>query len=126
MILIDFNQKTFDFSVKFFYMGTMTQYRFNMYNTDYGQDRYCLLYYVNDRFQKDGHLYILTPHIIQFCLRSSEENLLLLDSDFNNSIDPNLTFEKLREKNISSDKLLSWSAAIDLAEQYQIFLDNIS
>jgi hypothetical protein len=106
------------------YLGHVTpQYRYKMYNTVYGQDRYCLLYNMNYDIFIDEELLKLTPHIIPFCLRS-EETLLISGFDFNNTIDPNLTFAELREKNISSAQLLSWSASIDLAERYQIFLNN--
>jgi hypothetical protein len=42
------------------------------------------------------------------------------------TFDQSLTFVELQENNISSEMLLSWSASIDLAERYQIFLNNIS
>ncbi|CAF3577335.1 unnamed protein product [Rotaria sp. Silwood1] len=94
-----------------------------MYNTDHRRhlDGYCLLYSVNNKdLSPDTLIYQLIP----YCLRPREENLF----NFNSTVtfDSDFTFSTLREKNISSQQLLSWSASIDLAERYQVFLNNIS
>ena len=104
----------------------LPKHQFNMYNTDHHQDGYCLLYYVLDNIVNYGEPYTLAHQIIPYCLRSSEENIRITDLNFNHTTDHDFTFSDLREKNISSQLLLSWSASIDLAERYQIFLNNIS
>jgi hypothetical protein len=96
---------------------------FNLYSTNYYQDDHCLSYYVRDNiihFSQDNKL---AHQIISYCFRSLEKNLL--DENLTNTIDPRLTFVQLHKKNISSQQLLSWSASIDLAEEYEIFLNNI-
>jgi hypothetical protein len=101
------------------------QYRFNMYNTDHGRDGYCLLYYVDS---DDLNLFPLRPghQIIPYCLRSSEESISIAPLNNSTIIHSTISFAKLREKNISSELLISWSAPIDQAESYQIFLYNAS
>ncbi|CAF1445939.1 unnamed protein product [Adineta ricciae] len=87
-----------------------------MYNTDDNRytDRYCLMYHV-ERIQ--------AKQIIAFCLRTNSSLKL---SPYNNTIDHSYTFAQLRQNNISSEMLLSWSATIDLAERYDMFLNKIS
>jgi hypothetical protein len=73
----------------------------------------------------DHYQYYVHAHqIIPYCLRLSEETLDI--TDFNNTIDSNYTFTELKVRNITSQMLLSWSAPIEIAENYQSFLDNIS
>jgi hypothetical protein len=90
---------------------------YNMHNTDDRQDGYCLLYYVHE--DSDVHGY----EIIPYCLRSFDKALIV---NINNTFDSKFTFNELREKNVSSKMLLSWSSSIDLAEEYEIFLNNLS
>ena len=98
---------------------------FNMYNTDMNDDHYCLLYYVIDDII-DPDYDSFTHEIIPYCLRSSTGSIFIRNSSFNNTNGNKYSFAELRKKNISSKMLLSWSAPIDLAERYQIFLSNIS
>jgi hypothetical protein len=101
------------------------QYQFNMYNTDHGRDGYCLLYYVDS---DDSDLFPLRPghQIIPYCLRSSEESISIASLSSSAIIHSTISFAELREKNISSELLILWSAPIDQAESYQIFLYNAS
>jgi hypothetical protein len=102
----------------------------NMYNTDHEQDRYCLLYYVHDFINYYYQpLYIPAPahQVIPYCLRPlSEENFFVADVNFINTNDSMFSFAELKEKNISSQMLLSWSIPIDLIERYEIFLNDRS
>ena len=104
---------------------SLSQSTFNMYNTDDDRctDRYCLMYYVEDRISLSQNSTVLANQILAFCLRP---NSLLELPPYNNTVDHSYTFAKLRKNNISSEMLLSWSATIDLAERYQMFLNNIS
>ena len=105
----------------------MSQYKFNMYNTEHHyRDRYCLLHYVQDDVPLYKNLYILTHQLISYCLRPLEESHFIEDFNVNNTIHSNFTFKQLQEKNISSQQLLFWSASFDMAEQYEIFLMNLS
>ena len=103
----------------------VSRHQFNMYIIDSRQDGHCLLYYENRIDSRSSDT--LAHEIIPFCLRSLEESTLIADLNFHNKIDTNYTFAELRDKNISSQMLLSWSASIDLAERFEIFLSrNIS
>jgi hypothetical protein len=70
--------------------------------------------------------YRVAHQIIEYCLRPIEKYLFIENSSYINIIDDNFTFMNLREKNISSEMLLSWSAPIELTERYEIFLNNVS
>ncbi|CAF4303137.1 unnamed protein product [Rotaria sp. Silwood2] len=93
-----------------------------MYDVDHHRlDGYCLLYSVNNTaVSPDTFIY----QLISYCLRPVEQSLINLHPVV--TFDSNFTFSTLREKNISSEQLLSWSASIDLAEHYQAFLNDIS
>ncbi|CAF1626026.1 unnamed protein product, partial [Adineta ricciae] len=111
------------------YVQAIPEYEMNMYNTDRHQNGYCLLYYVPDFIFK-GLFYVLpykhAHKIIPYCLRPLEDDILLVDDKFSNSNHFNYTFGELRNQNISSLMLLSWSAPIELVEYYQMFLENVS
>ena len=62
--------------------------------------------------------------IIPYCLRLTD-NPALPDVNLNIT-DPKFSFTELREKNNTSQQLLSWSASIDHAERYQMFLYNVT
>ncbi len=69
--------------------------QFNMYNTNDGQDGYCLLYYTSDQFPRhiayDGGFGIKTykfpRQIIPFCLRSSPKRVSMMDFGIENTSD---------------------------------------
>ncbi len=103
---------------------TFSQYSFNMYNINHRPDGYCLLYYVLDDIVDYKPMYILAHQLIRYCLRSLEENYDIIE--LKKTTDPGYNFTELRKKHITSQLLLSWSASIELAEEYQIFLNNKS
>ncbi|CAF1215824.1 unnamed protein product [Rotaria sordida] len=79
-----------------------------------------------DSISDEQEPYIILAHqLLPMCLRPLEESVLITDFYFNNAIDPSFNFFELKEKNISSQLLLSWSSSINLAENYEIFLNNI-
>jgi hypothetical protein len=105
----------------------MPEYQLNMYDTNNHQDGHCLSYHSRENYD-----YFINAHyesvdveqIMSYCFRSAEENNSMVIFDFQNSTDPSFTFAELKQKNITSQMLLSWSASIDMAERYQIFLNN--
>lgn len=107
----------------------MPEYQLNMYNTNNHRDGHCLSYHSRmnyDYFINAHYETVDVEHIMSYCFRSAEENNSMVIFDFQNSTDPGFTFAKLKQKNITSQMLLSWSASIDMAERYQIFLNNHS
>ncbi len=61
--------------------------------------------------------------IIPFCRRDSFEDgqFIAIEPEV-----PSFTFEELNKRNISSLELYKWSIHMDLVEEYQAFLENIT
>jgi hypothetical protein len=94
-----------------------------MYNTNNYKNGYCL--FTSSAYKVDEQTYSTSKVIHQitaYCIRISEDDSFTVDASFQNIDDHNFTFAELKEQNITSHMLLSWSAPIDLAEQYEIFL----
>ena len=102
------------------------QHQFNMYNMKSNHDGYCLSYYVLENFGIEFEAYGRVHQLISYCLRTPQENNFIANFSFENTIDPSFTFADLKEQNMTSQMLLSLSASIDLAERYEIFLNNHS
>jgi hypothetical protein len=105
------------------------QYQLNLCNTNNHQDGHCLSYHSHERYEHftDVHYEVTEiEQIMSYCVRPAEKNYSVVMLDFQNSTDPSFTFAELKQKNITSQMLLSWSASIDMAERYQIFLNNYS
>ena len=112
--------------------------QFNMHKINNHLDGYCLFYHSYENYNilsgfldnNDGSIKNqIHLQIIPYCLRSSseEENSSILEFLNNtNNIDSIFTFVELKQQNITSQMLLSWSSSIDIAEQYQIFLNKDS
>ena len=97
-----------------------------MYNTGYDeQDEYCILYYSQSDIAAyyEEETYVRTHQIIPYCLRRRKKDDLI---DVNDTLHSRYTYEQLKDQNITSEELFSWSAPIDLAEEYQSFLMNQS
>lgn len=58
-----------------------------------------------------------------YCLRPINDSHATI-TDILNTRDQNYTFNQLRDMHITPYDILSWSASIDLAEQYQNYIDN--
>ncbi len=56
---------------------TVAQNSFNMYNTNHGQDGYCLLYYVQNNSIFFNEYDLFTHQIIPYCLRPLEEDVFI-------------------------------------------------
>ena len=97
----------------------MSQWPFNMYDTDQdsNDDGHCLLYYAIDMGIRGKILFRGVHQIIPYCLRPSEEMQGIFNASLNNNTtDAVFNFDELREKNINSQLLLSWSAPIDVVD----------
>ena len=103
----------------------LPEYPLNMYDTHDDQNAYCLYSHGIPFLQSTQSLGSNTVgQIMKYCIRPSEGNSVIMPSKFENSMDPKLTFAELKEKNITSEMLLAWSASIELTEQYQVFLSS--
>ena len=112
----------------YWYTQAILGYSFNTYNSDNYLGGFCL-----SHDSLDGSLncdnFCSDPYTIQlksYCFRPVEDLHSLLISDFQPTRNLTITFHQLRQKNITSRMLLSWSASIEIAEQYEIFLHTYS
>ncbi len=93
------------------------------------------LYYTNGTNTSDGGLQRdclrigtlieqanVSRQIMWYCVDASASNILVE----NNISVPNFTFAELSKQNISSEQLYLWSAPIDLIEDYQWYLNQLS
>ena len=100
----------------------------NMYELGNHFDGYCLSYHM--RQTEDDTTFILelnsafipVEQMMSYCLRPSND----IGSNFEDPTQSKISFADLKKKNISTRMLFSWSASIDLAERYEIFLNNDS
>ncbi|CAF0903897.1 unnamed protein product [Adineta steineri] len=61
--------------------------------------------------------------IVKYCIRPNNDKNLTKVIHFINISDEYFTFNELYHRNITSDEILRWSSSIDVAEQYQYYLD---
>ena len=109
----------------------MTSQRFNMYYTDQAmktQDHDCLSYTVLDDiyqsyetplFQHQSVLYCIRPIGVSLNMRDNHTGMAKAGSGTDFTV---VTFETLASMHITADHLLKWSAPIDLAERYAVYL----
>ncbi|CAF0942837.1 unnamed protein product [Adineta steineri] len=84
-----------------------------LYDTDpFGFD--CLHY-----FSPDSQF----SEIVKHCIRPNNDKNLTTVINFFNISDQYFTFHELYHLNVTSDEILRWSSSIDVAEQYQYYLD---
>ena len=110
-----------------FCQWSMTVSRFNLYDTDREvQSGYlqfdCLNYYIRRETRAYQNLPDVVDEVIPYCFRPTNDSRELYDA-FDESRHQKLNFEQLRLANISAQRLLSWSAAMELVERYQIYLN---
>jgi len=83
-------------------------------------------FYITNSLQFDClHYYSthpITPTKIEYCLRPTDDSDTTV-IDFLNTRDQNYTFDELFDMNVTAYEILLWSASIDLAEQYQYYID---
>jgi len=118
-----------------FTLGERSSYgQFYLYQTDpvHGSDDYdCLDYYdLNDivNFNDVDNMNVRKPYrqghqIIPFCRRDGENHQNEVDKESIYLRSSPLTFEQLKERNVSSAQLYAWAAPIDIIEQYEAFVN---
>ncbi|CAF1121715.1 unnamed protein product [Adineta ricciae] len=85
-------------------------------------------FYVSSRSQYDCLYYYTTRTGFitktKYCFRSTTDVDLMPIEDFINTRDQNYTFHQLFQINVTAHDIFHWSASIDVAEQYQDYLDH--
>ena len=76
----------------------------------------CLIYFHREEKFAYQHFSHLVEDFLPYCFRSSVEPFL-------NTVDRRFTFKELRDDRITVEDLLSWSASMELAEDYQFYLN---
>ncbi|CAF3944718.1 unnamed protein product [Adineta steineri] len=82
----------------------------------------CLNYRVYREESADSELSHMIDEVIPFCFRPEDYSKRSLDT-YVNPLSQKLTFEELRLAHITSEQLLSWSISIDVAQRYQLYLN---
>ena len=108
--------------------------QFNFYMTDYRTQHdsfsHCLHYKVLDNivdYYKTEEKFQSPYQIISYCFRPlSIEDIDHIDTPMTiTNVLSSMTFEQMREKKITANDLLLWSASIDLIESYQSYLESL-
>ncbi|CAF0752094.1 unnamed protein product [Adineta steineri] len=95
-----------------FFLCTFNDLQSILYDTDqFGFD--CLHYFSTESEFSE---------IVKYCIRPKDDMNSIMIEFFNIS-DDYLTFDQLYRLNITSHEILLWSSSIDLAEQYEYYLD---
>ncbi|CAF1523053.1 unnamed protein product, partial [Adineta ricciae] len=86
-------------------------------------------FYTNSYLQYDCIYYsystgFVLPAKIEYCFRSTTDVDLMPIEHFINTRDQNYTFHQLFQINVTAHDIFHWSTSIDLAEQYQDYLDH--
>ena len=98
-----------------FLVSTTTDSNSNFYTSSYLQYD-CIHYSSSTDFS--------LPARIEYCFRSTTDVDRIPIVDFLNTRDQNYTFQQLFQINVTALDIFRWSASIDLAEQYQDYLDH--
>lgn len=103
--------------------------QFNLHSTHFVNeyDSYydCLYYKVSDNmFNYFKAKDFVNPYqIIKYCICPLENPIERMMAG---NVLANYTFEQLKQLNTTVEDLFSWSAPIDLAEQYQVYIDELN
>ena len=85
----------------------------------------CFHYHIHTVSSPDQELSNHTFQTIPFCIRPINDNIIPI-SKFSGLHGSKYTFKDLRLAKIPAHQLLFWSAPIDLAELYQLYIDQPS
>jgi len=94
----------------------------NLYDRDRSLDFDCLYYHIENEKLAYQQLSNVVDELIPYCFRSNSTRF----SDYSNISEEKLTFKQLSLSNITSEQLLTWSAPIDLVEDYQFYLTTLN
>jgi hypothetical protein len=99
---------------------------YTLYYSDIRQGSYptfdCLYAYLIDDDRETGKRYIRNYHLIPYCRRPDYDNE---EQDvITENIEKTISFKELKMQNITSEQLLQWFAPIDVAEKYEINLND--
>ena len=105
----------------------MTISRFNLYDTGRkvptGHLQFdCLNYYIRRETWAYQHLPDVVDEVIPYCFRPTNDSRERYDA-FDESRHQNLSYEELRQATLSAQRVLFWSAAMELVERYQTYLN---
>ena len=107
-----------------------SQTLFHLYRTDRIDriDLYydCLYYRIPDDlelYKRFENYFESSYEVIPYCVRPFEEREDHKILDIQGDISSNFTFDALKQRNVSSQDLLVWSAPIELVERYENFLN---
>ena len=86
----------------------------------------CLYGYLVDGGKENGQRYLRNSHLIPYCRRpddddDTEEEMIMPISE---NIAKTISFKELKKANITSEELLQWFSPIDIAEKYQMNIDD--
>lgn len=84
----------------------------------------CFWYYapLHDSLDNAYMRYATLHQIIPFCIRPSDSSIDLSVLGDNTAF----TFNELKQKSVTSDLLLEWSSSVQLAEDYEIYLNELN
>jgi hypothetical protein len=102
--------------------------RYSLYYSDIRQGSPtfdCLYVRLIDAGKESGKAYLRNYHLIPYCRRpdNNEEKDEIL-YPINANIEKTISFNELKKQNITSEQLLKWFSPIDIAEKYEINLNN--
>jgi hypothetical protein len=110
------------------YLFIIATPQFYLYYTDSLTQQHayhCLYYYARDNITYyPPELYIGAYQIIEYCLRPKNINSTSIREEPRFHTKTAYTFAQLYRNGVTCDELLSWSAPIDLVENYQIYLND--
>ncbi|CAF3449537.1 unnamed protein product, partial [Rotaria sp. Silwood2] len=82
----------------------------------------CLDYFVTDDIVKYETHYSWAHQFIAYCIRPTHGTWKSLSTENPSMFASNFTFEELKHNGITGAELLSWSATMDLVENYEAYL----
>jgi hypothetical protein len=103
---------------------------YTLYYSNIRQSSYptfdCLYAYLIDDGKETGKPYIRNYHLIPYCRRPhiDDEKQDEILYPITENIKKTISFKELKNENITSEQLLQWFAPIDIAEKYQMNLND--
>jgi hypothetical protein len=101
---------------------------YTLYHSHIHQNSYptfdCLYAYFIDAGKETGKRYIQNYHLIPYCQRPESEEQNDIIYPIHENIAKTINFKELKEQNITSEQLLKWYSPIDIAEKYEMNLND--